>query len=63
MAGIVHIDSVTGTTNFEERDVDPVLRQFAKRYLVCEGFIEQAIGALDPVPDQWVTMLLDNIPT
>jgi hypothetical protein len=63
MAGIVHIDSATGIVTFGEKQLDPVLEQFAKKYLVYEGFIEQAIGALDPIPDQWISILLDNIPT
>jgi hypothetical protein len=62
MAGIVHIDSETGMVTFEEKHLDPVLKQFAKKYLVYEGFIEQAIGAL-PIPDPWISVLLDNIPT
>lgn len=49
VAGIVHIDSETGMVTLGEEHRDPVLKQFAKRYLVYEGFIEQAIGAPDPI--------------
>jgi hypothetical protein len=63
LAGIVHIDSATGILTFAEKRLDPVLKQFVKKYLVYEGFIEQAVGALDPVPDQWTSILLDNIST
>jgi hypothetical protein len=50
--GIVHIDRQTGVMLWEQEDLDPVLKQYAKKYLVSEGFLEQALGILDPLPDQ-----------
>jgi len=47
-AGIVYINCQTGHMFWEEENLDPVVRQYAKKYLVQEGFLEQAIGALDP---------------
>jgi len=32
-----------------------------QKYLAIEGFIEQAIGALDPEPDSEVKAMLDSI--
>jgi hypothetical protein len=44
---------------WEENNLDPVLRQYAKKYLVEEGFVEQAVGALDPEPNQSADLFLD----
>jgi len=60
-AGFVCIDLVTGNLRWEKEGLDPVMRQCAKKYLVIEGFIEQAVGALDPAPDREVKAMLDSI--
>jgi hypothetical protein len=61
MGGFVRIEVATGNLGWEREDLDPVKRQYAKNYLVIEGFVEQAIGALDPVPDHEVKAMLDSI--
>jgi hypothetical protein len=47
-AGIVHINCQSGQLFWEEGNLDPVVKQYAKKYLVQEGFLEQALGILDP---------------
>ena len=37
---------------WEKEDLDPVLKQYAKKYIMDEGFLEQALGALEPLPDR-----------
>ena len=60
-AGIVRINRRTGRILWEENNLDPVLMQYAKKYLVEEGFVEQAVGALDPEPNQSADLFLDDI--
>jgi hypothetical protein len=50
-AGMVHINRQSGRLFWEEENLDPVVQQYAKKYLVQEGFVEQALGALEPQPD------------
>jgi hypothetical protein len=50
-AGLVHIHRQSGRLFWEEENLDPVVQQYAKKYLVQEGFVEQALGALEPQPD------------
>jgi hypothetical protein len=59
--GIVQIDRHTGVIHWEQEDLDPVLKQYAKRYLVCEGFLEQALGVLEPSLDPETVLFLDSI--
>jgi hypothetical protein len=59
--GIVHIDRQTGIIQWEQEDLDPVLKQYAKKYLVCEGFLEQALGVLEPSPGPEIVLFLDSI--
>ena len=59
--GVVHIDRQTGAMHWEQEDIDPVSKQYAKKYLVCEGFLEQALGALEPSPDPEIVLFLDSI--
>ena len=59
--GFVRIEIATGNLDWENDDLDPVVRQYAKKYLVIEGFVEQAIGVLDPPPDHEVKAMLDSI--
>jgi hypothetical protein len=61
MGGFVRIEPTTGNLRWEREDLDPVKLQYAKKYLAIEGFIEQAIGALDPAPDSEVKAMLDSI--
>ena len=51
-AGIVHINRQSGHLFWEEENLDPVVKQYAKKYLVQEGFLEQALGVLDPAPSE-----------
>ena len=51
-AGIVHISRQSGHLFWEEENLDPVVKQYAKKYLVQEGFLEQALGVLDPAPSE-----------
>jgi hypothetical protein len=60
-AGIVHINCETGHLFWEEENLDPVVQQYAKKYLVQEGFFEQALGVLDPAPHQVPDLFLDDI--
>ena len=59
--GVVYIDRQTGAMHWEQEDIDPVLKQYAKKYLVCEGFLEQALGALEPSPDPEIVIFLNSI--
>jgi hypothetical protein len=59
--GIVHIDRQTGVMNWEQEHLDPVLKQYAKKYLVYEGFLEEALGVLEPLPDPEISLFLDSI--
>jgi hypothetical protein len=59
-AGIVHINCQTGQMFWEEGSLDPVVQQYAKKYLVQEGFVEQALGILDPQPQQGRDLVLDD---
>jgi len=60
-AGMVHINCQTGHLFWEEENLDPVLQQYAKKYLVQEGFLEQAIGALDPQINESADLFLEDI--
>lgn len=60
-AGVVHINCQTGHLFWEEENLDPVVWQYAKKYLVQEGFLEQALGTLDPQPNYDADPLLDEI--
>ena len=60
-AGMVHINCRTGHLFWEEEDLDPVVQQYAKKYLVQEGFVEQALGVLDPQPNYDADLFLDEI--
>jgi hypothetical protein len=61
MSGFVRIEIATGNLDWESEDLDPVAMKYAEKYLVIEGFVEQAIGALDPAPDSEVKAILDSI--
>jgi hypothetical protein len=63
LAGIVGIDRRTGAMSWEREDVDPVVKQYAKKYLVYEGFLEKALGILDPTPDREIELFLKTIGT
>ena len=60
-AGIVHINCQTGHLFWEEENLDPVSRQYVKKYLVQEGFVELALGVLDPQPIYDADLSLDEI--
>ena len=60
-AGMVHINRQTGHLFWEEENPDPVVRQYAKKYLVQEGFLEQALGVLNPQPSYDADLFLDEI--
>ena len=59
--GFVRSEIATGNLDWESGDLDPVAIKYAEKYLVIEGFVEQAIGALDPAPDSEVMAMLDSI--
>jgi hypothetical protein len=59
--GIVQIDRQTGVMRWEQEDLDPVLKQYAKKYVVSEGFLEQALGVLEPTLDPGTILFLDSI--
>ncbi|HXO96392.1 MAG TPA: hypothetical protein VN857_07395 [Chthoniobacterales bacterium] len=58
--GVVHIDRQTGVMFWEKEDLDPVLKQYAKKYIIDEGFLEQALGALEPLPDPEIDSFFDD---
>ena len=58
--GVVHIDRQTGVMFWEQEDLDPVLKQYAKKYIIDEGFLERAIGALEPLPDREIGSFFDD---
>jgi len=60
-AGIVHINRQTGHLFWEEENLDPVVKQYAKKYLWEEGFIELALGILDPQPNESSDLFLDDV--
>jgi hypothetical protein len=60
-AGIVHINRQSGHLFWEEENLDPVVKQYAKKYLLQEGFVEQALGVLDPEPHQVPDLFPDDI--
>jgi hypothetical protein len=59
LVGTVHIDHITGALSWGQDNLDPLIKRYVKRYLFDEGFIEQALGMLDPVIDQDITALLE----
>ena len=59
-AGVVHIDRQTGVMFWEKEDLDPVLKQYAKKYILDEGFLEQALGALETLPDRQIDAFFDD---
>ena len=60
-AGVVHINCQNGQLFWEEENLDPVTRQYVKKYLVQEGFVELALGVLDPQPTYDADLFLDEI--
>jgi hypothetical protein len=62
-AGVVHINCQNGHLFWEEENLDPVSRQYVKKYLVQEGFVELALGVLDPQPTCEADLFLDEIST
>jgi hypothetical protein len=46
---------------WEEENLDPVVKQYAKKYLVQEGFLEQALGVLNPAPHPGPALFLDDV--
>jgi len=61
MAGMVHVSRQTGHLFWEEENLDPVVRQYAKQYLEQEGFLEEALGVLNPQPSYDADPFLDEI--
>jgi hypothetical protein len=60
-AGVVHINCQNGQLFWEEENLDPVSRQYVKKYLIQEGFVELALGVLDPHPAWDADLFLDEI--
>ena len=58
--GVVHIDCQTGMMFWEQEDLDPVLKQYAKKYIIDEGFLEKALGVLEPLPDREIDSFLND---
>jgi hypothetical protein len=61
LVGTVHINHATGALNWDRENLDPVIKSYIKKYLFDEGFIEHALGMLDPAIDQEITALLDSL--
>lgn len=61
LVGTVHIDRATGALTWEQLNLDPVIQRYVKRYLFDEGFIEQALGMLDPVIDHDTNQSLKSL--
>jgi len=60
-AGIVHINCQSGHLFWQEANLDPVVKQYAKKYLVQEGFLEKALGVLNPAPHQVPHLFPDDV--
>jgi len=60
-AGVVHINCQNGQMFWEEENLDPVSRKYLQKYLVQEGFVELALGVLDPQPIYDADLFLDEI--
>jgi hypothetical protein len=60
-AGVVHINCQTGHMFWEEENLDPAWRESVKKYLVQEGFVELALGVLNPQPNYDADPFLDEI--
>jgi hypothetical protein len=60
-AGAVHINRQSGHLFWEEENLDPVVKQYTKNYLWEEGFIELALGILDPQPNESSDLFLDDV--
>jgi hypothetical protein len=60
-AGVVHIHRKTGLIFWERENLDPVLKQYTKNYLWEEGFIDLALGILDPQPNESSDLFLDDV--
>ncbi|HEY4815001.1 MAG TPA: hypothetical protein VIH58_10015 [Chthoniobacterales bacterium] len=60
-AGVVHLNHKTGLIVWEREDLDPVLKQYTKNYLWEEGFIELALGILEPRPNESSDLFLDDV--
>jgi hypothetical protein len=58
LVGFIHIDYVTGALVWNQDTIDPLIKRYVKRYLFDEGFIEHALGMLDPAIDQETALLL-----
>ena len=61
LVGTVHINHATGALNWDRENLDPVIKSYIKKYLFDEGFIEHALGMLDPAIDQEITALLESL--
>ena len=58
--GVVHINRQTGMMCWEQEDLDLILKQYARKYIVDEGFLEQALGALEPLPEREIDSFFDD---
>jgi hypothetical protein len=62
LAGTLQIDYLTGAVSWNQENIDPLVKSYAKRYLFDEGFIEHALGMLDPAIDNHeIAALLENL--
>jgi hypothetical protein len=59
-AGVARINRKTGRIRWEQKNLDPALRRYTRKYLVREGFVEQALGILDPELDERADLFLDD---
>ncbi|MBV9877879.1 MAG: hypothetical protein JO025_24340 [Verrucomicrobia bacterium] len=59
--GVVHINCQNGHLFWEQANLYSVSRQYVKKYLVQEGFVELALGVLDPQPTYDAGLFLDEI--
>ena len=60
-AGNVRINCRTGRIYSERKNLDPILRRSTRKYLIREGFVEQALGILDPELNESADLFLDDI--
>jgi hypothetical protein len=61
LVGTVHINRITGALSWDRKNLDPVTQRYVKKYLFDEGFIEQALGMLDPAPDREFAQFLQSL--
>ncbi len=59
--GFVRIDCGNLSLIWEDNVTDQVVRQYTKKYLVDEGFFEEASSSLEHLPDLGTAELIEEL--